>query len=53
MHSQIFGIAPKSIVTKCGGFVPLAHRNQRVDVINGVAFINDSKATNVEATIMH
>ena len=28
----------------------LKHRNQTVDVIQGVAFINDSKATNVDAT---
>ena len=46
-----FGIAPKSILTKCDGFMPLAHRNQLVDVIGGIAFINDSKATNVDATI--
>jgi UDP-N-acetylmuramoylalanine--D-glutamate ligase len=30
--------------------MPLKHRNQKVDVIEGVAFINDSKATNVDAT---
>ena len=49
--ARSFGIAPKSILTKCGGFEPLAHRNQCVDVIKGVSFINDSKATNVDATI--
>ena len=49
--ARSFGIAPKSILTKCNGFVPLAHRNQLIDVIRGVTFINDSKATNVDATI--
>ena len=49
--ARSFGIAPKSILTKCSGFVPLAHRSQWVDEIKGVAFINDSKATNVDATI--
>ena len=49
--ARSFGIAPKSILTKCSGFVPLAHRIQWVDEINGITFINDSKATNVDATI--
>ena len=49
--ARSFGIAPKSILTKCNGFVPLEHRNQLIDVIRGVTFINDSKATNVDATI--
>ncbi len=44
------GIAPKNILSNCTGFKPLAHRNERVDVIDGVAFVNDSKATNVDAT---
>ena len=49
--ARSFGIAPKSILTKCSGFVPLAHRIQWVDEIKGITFINDSKATNVDATI--
>ena len=49
--ARSFGMAPKSILTKCIGFEPLAHRSQWVDKIKGVAFINDSKATNVDATI--
>ena len=31
--------------------MPLAHRNEFIDVIRGIKFINDSKATNVDATI--
>ena len=49
--ARSLGMAPKSILTKFSGFVPLAHRSQWVDEIKGVAFINDSKATNVDATI--
>ncbi len=48
--ARSFGIAPKSILTNCDGFTPLEHRNQHVGVIKGVTFINDSKATNVDAT---
>ncbi len=49
--ARSFGLAPKSILNKCHGFVPLMHRSQCVGVIRGVVFINDSKATNVDATI--
>ena len=48
--ARSYGIAPKSILSNCNGFMPLKHRNQKVDVIEGVVFINDSKATNVDAT---
>ena len=48
--ARTLGIAPKSIFSNCAGFQPLAHRNEGVDMIKGVAFVNDSKATNVDAT---
>ena len=48
--ARSFGMAPKTIISNCNGFMSLKHRNQKVDVIEGVAFINDSKATNVDAT---
>ncbi len=48
--ARSYGIAPKSIISNCNGFMALKHRNQKVDVIEGIAFINDSKATNVDAT---
>ena len=48
--ARSFGVAPKNILINCNGFMPLKHRNQKVDVIKNVAFINDSKATNVDAT---
>ncbi len=48
--ARTLGIAPKNIFSNFAGFKPLAHRNQKVDVIDGVVFVNDSKATNVDAT---
>ena len=48
--ARALGIAPKNILGNCAGFKPLAHRNERVDVIDGVTFVNDSKATNIDAT---
>ena len=48
--ARSYGMAPKSILSNCNGFMTLKHRNQQVGVIEGVAFINDSKATNVDAT---
>ena len=48
--ARTLGIAPKNILSNCAGFKPLAHRNEKVDVIDGVTFVNDSKATNVDAT---
>ena len=48
--ARTLGIAPKNILSNCTGFKPLAHRNEKVDVIDGVTFVNDSKATNVDAT---
>ena len=48
--ARSYGMAPKSILINCLEFIPLKHRNQEVDVIDGIAFINDSKSTNVDAT---
>ena len=48
--ARSYGMAPKSILSNCNGFMTLKHRNHEVDIIEGVAFINDSKATNVDAT---
>lgn len=43
-------VAPAKIVAALRTFPGLPHRQQRVAVIEDVAFINDSKATNAEAT---
>lgn len=38
-------------VAAVGDYVLLPHRNQLVGMYNGVAFVDDSKGTNVEATL--
>jgi len=44
------GITKKSIVAGLASFQNAVHRLEKVATINGVTFINDSKATNVDAT---
>lgn len=44
------GIAPEVAVAAIRSFPGLAHRQELVDTINGVRYINDSKATNADAT---
>ena len=43
------GLSPATIADAMTDFPGLAHRQEAVAVIDGVAFINDSKATNPEA----
>ncbi|MHA1598590.1 MAG: UDP-N-acetylmuramoyl-L-alanine--D-glutamate ligase [Alphaproteobacteria bacterium] len=43
------GIAPATIVRALKSFPGLAHRQELVAVIDGVSYVNDSKATNAEA----
>ncbi|MDX2141880.1 MAG: UDP-N-acetylmuramoyl-L-alanine--D-glutamate ligase [Rhodospirillaceae bacterium] len=44
------GIAPHVIATALKTFKGLPHRQELVAVVNGVSFVNDSKATNADAT---
>ncbi len=44
------GIMPATIVNALKTFPGLAHRQEIVTVLDGVTYINDSKATNAEAT---
>lgn len=44
------GVAPEEIYKAMQGFAGLRHRLQLAGVIHGVRFINDSKATNADAT---
>jgi len=44
------GIAREKIAQGIASFTGLAHRMEEVGVIDGVRFINDSKATNADAT---
>jgi len=43
------GVAPATIIEAIRSFPGLPHRHERVAEIDGVQFINDSKATNAEA----
>ena len=43
------GLAPRQIEAGMLSFQGLPHRSQRIAEIGGVAFVNDSKATNVDS----
>lgn len=45
----LMGISPEHISEGISTFQPLEHRMERVDCIDGVLFVNDSKATNPHA----
>lgn len=45
------GLEREAVATGLKSFPPVAHRYEPVAEIEGVLFINDSKATNVEATL--
>ena len=47
--SRAAGVTPDSIVAGLQSYPGLAHRQQLVARIDGVAYVNDSKATNPEA----
>ena len=46
---RTLGLAPRVIEEGFKSFAGLAHRSQFVREINGVRYINDSKATNIDA----
>ncbi len=45
-----FNLGPEQILEAMKTFPGLPHRQQMVRVVNGVAYVNDSKATNANAT---
>lgn len=47
--AALLGIASSSISKVMQSFSGVPHRLEKVDTINGITFINDSKATNVDA----
>lgn len=49
--ARALGASPEMVVAGARAFVPLAHRMQRVRVLGGVAYYDDSKATNVGAAV--
>jgi UDP-N-acetylmuramoylalanine--D-glutamate ligase len=48
---RLAGVSSESIRTTVGTFKAVGHRLELVATIQGVAFYNDSKATNVDATM--
>ncbi len=48
--ARVFGVEPRALVAGLAAFEGLPHRTQRVATIAGVAWIDDSKGTNVGAT---
>ncbi len=49
--ARALSLAPKVIEAAFHTFQGLPHRSQRVAEIGGVAYVNDSKATNVDAAV--
>ena len=48
--ARMMGVSVDDIITGVQSFPGLAHRQERLGELNGVAFVNDSKATNAQAT---
>lgn len=48
---RTLGLAPKVIEAGLRSFEGLPHRSQRIAEKNGVVFVNDSKATNVDSAL--
>jgi UDP-N-acetylmuramoylalanine--D-glutamate ligase len=49
LAAELMGIEPTAIGSGLASFGGVEHRLERVAVIDGVTFINDSKATNIES----
>src|SRR5690606_11406585 len=47
--ARAIGIAPDGIIAALARYPGLPHRMEQVALIGGVRYVNDSKATNVEA----
>ncbi len=48
---RALGLGPREIEAGLRSFAGLPHRSQLVADVNGVAFVNDSKATNVDSAL--
>jgi len=48
--ARALGLAPAEIVAGLADFPGLAHRQEQIADIGGIRFVNDSKATNAQAT---
>ena len=50
MIASVFNVEKNKIISAVKSFQPIEHRMERVAKVNGVEYINDSKATNVDST---
>ena len=50
MIASVLNIKTDDVISAVKSFQPIEHRMERVTNINGVEYINDSKATNVDST---
>jgi UDP-N-acetylmuramoylalanine--D-glutamate ligase len=46
-----FGVAPQAVAMGIAGYEPARHRGEAVAVVDGVRFLDNSKATNVHAAL--
>ncbi len=51
LAASLFGVEPDSMARTLKDFKGLEHRCEYVDQINGIQFVNDSKATSVDAAM--
>jgi UDP-N-acetylmuramoylalanine--D-glutamate ligase len=49
--ARCHGVAPAAIRAGLAGYVPQPHRNAHVATVDGVAYVDDSKATNPHAAL--
>ncbi|MEM8538601.1 MAG: UDP-N-acetylmuramoyl-L-alanine--D-glutamate ligase [Pseudomonadota bacterium] len=49
---RALGLAPRVIEAAMSSFTGLPHRSQLIAEVDGVRYVNDSKATNVDAALM-
>lgn len=49
LAAELMGVEPTAISSGLASFGGVEHRLERVGVVDGVTFVNDSKATNVES----
>jgi UDP-N-acetylmuramoylalanine--D-glutamate ligase len=47
--ARSYGVAPEAIAAGLAGYVPEPHRNALVSTVDGVEYVDDSKATNPHA----
>ncbi len=50
--AYLYGVGPKVIARAVATFCALPHRLQTIATINGVEYISDSKATNIDSTLI-